>query len=66
MSKPAKKAESCSGVNTPVVQSYCGSAFHERAGERGENRVSRYMKCCTHRIEDCNEGMKLQVSEVTQ
>lgn len=39
MSKCAKKAESCSGVNTLVVRRYCGSAFRERAGERGENHL---------------------------
>lgn len=63
MSTCAKKAESCSGINTLDVRRYCGSAFHERAGERGENH---YMKCCTHRIEDCNEGVKLLVPEVMQ
>ena len=66
ISKCAKKAESCSGVNTLVVRSHFGSALHERAGERGENHASHYMKCFTHRTEDCNEEIKLLVSEVTQ
>jgi len=66
MSKRARKAESCSGVSTFAVGSYCGSAFCERAGERGENHVSHCMKCYTRRLEDCNEGIKLLVSEVKQ
>lgn len=58
MSKCAKKAESCTGVNALNVPSYCAVAFHERAGERGENHVSQYLKCCTRRSEDCSEGNK--------
>lgn len=53
------------GVNGFAVGSYCVNAFRERAGERGENSVSRYMKCCTHRV-GCNGGIKFLVSEVTR